>query len=80
MVAGSLAELSVLLCFVLVVTELTITFMVFVKWIFLDWIEFVFWGELRYGMNAILCDEVIIKLNENIISFLTSLSYFCYVL
>jgi hypothetical protein len=47
-------------------------------WIFLDWNAFVFWAELRYGINAILCDDVIIKLNENILSFLTSLSYFCY--
>jgi hypothetical protein len=52
--------------------------MVFVMWIFLDWIAFVFLGELRYGIHALLCDEVIIKLNENILSFITSLSYFCY--
>lgn len=76
MVAGSLAVLSVVLRFVLVATALTLTSMVFVMWIFLDWIEFVFWGELWYGMNAILCDEVMIRLNENILSFLTSLSYF----
>jgi hypothetical protein len=48
--------------------------------VFLDWIAFVFCGKLRYGINAILCDEVMIKLNENIFSFLTSLLYFCYVL
>lgn len=47
-------------------------------WIFLDWIAFVFLGELRHGINAILCDEVILNLNENILYFLTSLSYFCY--
>jgi len=75
-VAGSLAVLSVVLRFVLVVTALTITFMVFVMWIFLDLIAFVFLGELRYEINAILCDEVMIKLNENVLSFLTSLSSF----
>ena len=37
-----------------------------------------FLGELRHGINAILCDEVILNLNENILYFLTSLSYFCY--
>jgi hypothetical protein len=79
-VAGSLAVLSVVLRFVLVATALTITFMVFVMWIFLDLNAFVFLGELRYGINAILCDEVMIKLNENVLSFLTSLSSFCYVL
>ena len=80
MVAGSLAVLSVVLRFVLVATAFAITFTVFVMRIFPEWIEFVFWGELRYGLNAILCDAVIIKLNENILSFLTSLSYFWYVL
>jgi hypothetical protein len=79
-VAGSLAVLSVVLRFVLVATELTITFMVFVMWIFLGWIAFVLWGKLLYEINAILCDEVMIKLNKNILSFLTSLSYFCYIL
>ena len=75
MVVGSLA-VSEVLRFVLVAMAFTMTFMVFVMGIFLDWIAFVVWGELRYGINAILCDEVTIKLNENILSFLTSLSYF----
>jgi len=43
-------------------------------------IEFVIWCELRHGVNALLCDELKIKLDENIISFLTLLSHFCYLL